>query len=329
MRPLLLLAVLAAAPVLWAAWAHVREDRSERLLRAAATAHERAGYRGTAVERSGGSRHEVLVEHDAATGRTACAWGGFREVRAAPSTRTPDPAGWCVDVDALLAGYRAEAGDEVSYLGRPARKLRVLPRHPGRPSFDLVLDAASGLPLEVATFGGDGEPYRVTCFREVSIGPRTVAGEPRPAPFEGTPVPPGDLERRAGFPLLLPDYLPPGFRCIGASVAHLGPPAAVLFYSDGGTLAELRQSPVWTPARTEAALVRQMGPAHAARWTEHIRRTRPGQAEGGGEGSVARRRWWRHVVYDLRVGDVDVRLTSRADFDQEESLRLLRSLRTQ
>jgi hypothetical protein len=202
-----------------------------------------------------------------------------------------------VDAPALLLGYRAATGEALTFLGRPARRLHVLPRHEGRPRFELVLDGETGLPLQVTTIGHRGDVYRVTSFRDVSIGARAVEGPARPRACEGEPGAEAELPRLVPFRMLVPAYLPPGFRCIGAAVVGQGPATAVLVYSDGGTLAELRQ--------------------------------RPAEAGGGPEGEVTRRQRWRHFVYELRAKGLDVRLTSRADFDQEESLRILRSLKAQ
>ena len=330
----ILLAFLVGAPVVWATLVRVRDEGSARLLRAVATAHERTGYSGSAAERHTRWHLHTTVEHDADTGATVYGWRDWLRTRKpSPSARTPDPAAWCMDVEAAAENYIVSEEGRTRYLGRRARTLRVEPRHRGRPRLRIIADEATLLPLEVATFRPNGELLRVKAFRRVEIGPRTVSRDHDREflSWGGTTVPPDELEALAGFELLRPDYLPAGFRCIEARLAHAGPPVAYLVYSDGVTVLELRQSPVWTPARTETALVKQMGPLaakHALEWMREQHLTRVTRFDPPAEGvSVVRDRGPAHVVYDLRVGGRDVRLTSRADLDEEESFRVLRSLR--
>lgn len=329
----LLAALLVVAPLLWAALRHVREDAAWDLVRQAATAHRRTGYSGRAAWRNGRWNWSVAVTHDAESGWTRYGWGWGAYTVPGPSSRNPDPAAWCLDLEALEGAYRAREEAPARFLDRPARTVVLEPRHAGRSSVRLTLDAQTLLPLQVATYRPDGALYRVAAFRQVRIGPQSVP-PPRPSPsgsrWFGTRVDPEGLEEALGRPVLVPDWLPPGFRCIECRVSRAwSTPRGATVFSDGVTAFEISQRTVPTPAQIEAAMTRMHGPRRGARMVEGLlgERLRALAESGDGEALVRRRRFGMHTSYELRVGDSEIQLTARGDLDPDTILRVLRSLR--
>ncbi len=360
-RGILALLCFALAPAgVWAAFDYLRNEEAWRLVEAAATAHEHVSYRGRAATNwnQAGSRspaghlgrtessreRTMLVIHDARSGRTRYEWRpGRGVVRRGPSSRGRDPAGFCLAFDALRTNYAARLGDETRYLGRDARIVRLQPRHPGRPTLRLVIDRATSLPLEVTTFRSDGGVYRVAAYRELTVGAQEVVANKRvstwgtkkspsgrSAGWSSTPVDPATVRAVAGFDAYAPAYLPAGFQLKECRLSYWGRPTISWLYSDGATAFELRQSPVLTPLAMEAALSERMEPARARRTVRrwlNWRLRRLAQTSGDGESVARRSRRGYHRRYELRAGEVDVRLSSRDDLVPAETARVLRSLR--
>jgi hypothetical protein len=331
-----ILGLLAAGPLLWAAINHVRsQEETWDLVERAATAFERVSYAGEASWRRTKWNSSMSIERDAENGltryRSSHRWSW---VASRPSTRTPDPAAWCLDLEAVTDNYDAREGAGAHLFGRPARTVTLEPRHAGRPRVRLTLDAATGLPLKVETFTHEGKLYRTAAFRALEIGPRKVERR-RPSRAQrwlGRPVAMADLDEASGFDVWVPAYLPAGFRCIESRVRDGIGPEVILLYSDGITAFEIEQELVQTPARIEAAMARKLGPERAAFMMRGIlnrRMAEIAESEGGdGEGAVVRR--WSHgphCRHRLRVGERDISVSSRQDFDREEIVKVLRSLR--
>ncbi len=330
---LVILSILLGTPALLAALARVRDGGAMALVQRAATAYRSVSYAGTVAWRHGIWEPPVRVTHDASSGRTSYVWWGRREmIFHAPSSRTPDPAAWCLDPEALADCYRAEEGETTRCLDREARILKVIPKAGGRPSVVLTVDAETLLPLMVSTCRPDGSLYRVAAFREVTIGEATVkdAVPTRFTGWYGGPVPPEQADEIAGFPLVRPDYLPEGFRLHEVRCATEPLPSARFIYTDGVTTFEIRQEPLLTPAQIDTLLALRGDPAageRSLRWIQ-ARRYRAMLRQGSGEAaSVARRQDASHAHYELRVGRVEVELTARANLDEGEILSVIRSLR--
>jgi len=254
---LLLIALVLGAPAVLAAIRHASHDASVDLLRAIADVDGKASFRAAASWNGGWPAKRVTLRHDAVSGRTAYWFSGpfhHEFVLCGSSHRMPDPTAWCIDPDALVENYRAHVLETRRFLDRDVRVLRVTPRHAGRPSVEVWVDVASGLPLRASTFRADGSLYRVCRFDRIAFGAEDV--EPvdleRSRKFAGTPVPLESPQDAAGFEPLFPDYLPVGFRLVEARVKEWISPQLTLVYSDGVTAFELQQSPRATPAFLES-----------------------------------------------------------------------------
>jgi len=330
---LALAGLLVLAPLLWAALKHVQdEERVWALVRASVTAHERTGYVGEAEWQGTRWAKRVDVVHDASRGLTRYRWihGGFSVVTAGPNSRTPDPAAWCLDLEALERNYRAHEEERTRFLDREARVVRLVPVYEGRPEVTLTLDAETLLPLRFASRRPDGKAYRVAAFVYVRFGPQEVERRRsrRSSSWLGTPVSAEHLDETAGFAVLAPAYLPAGFRCIERRVKERSTNHVTLVYSDGVTAFELSQWIAPTPAQLEVSFGRRMGERGAARMKRWIldRRLRMLAESGQADAVVHRCRRPMHRTYDLHVAGLDVKLTSRADLAEGELLKVLRSL---
>ncbi|HEX5136170.1 MAG TPA: sigma-E factor regulatory protein RseB domain-containing protein [Planctomycetota bacterium] len=326
---LALLATLGLASILFGAYRHVRDiEDAEDLLRAVATAHERVGYEGEGAW--GNQWPGMWVMHDSRTGRTKYGTGPWSQVESAPSGRMPDPAAFCLDVDALLGNYRAHEGEPGRYLGRDVRTLRVEPRLEGRPSLEVLFDKETLLPLKVRTTRHDGVLLREAVFHSIFLGDRAV-----PRPFGPTPggmgrtVAPEKADEEAGFPVWRPAYVPEGFRLLSCRVSRWMGPCVRALYTDGVTAFELWQRPVLLPAQIETIFQRAPGGAefHVRwhRWCGLRALARSGGADEDGI-AVERHECGPHVRFEMRVRGSDVTLVTRADLDPEEPMRVLRSL---
>lgn len=334
---LALLGLLLVAPVVFATWRQVQRDKAFALVRAAATAHEHVGYAGEVGWRKARWGKSVTVAHDATSGRTRYRWGKwFAYTTERPSSRSPDPAAWCLDLEALEDNYHAEELDPVEFLGRRARHLVLTSRYEGRPSVHLTIDAGTNLPLKIATYAPDGTLCRVAAFKKVKIGPQAVEKSRRPRAWSewfGKTVAPAAAAKAVDFEPMIPDYLPEGFRLIDSRVSGHGVLKRLrLVYSDGLTTFELEQGIVPTPAQKEADYERRFG-KRKVEWfmRQYLRHCRGWiiRSEGaGGKTTVTRHSMGRHRVHQLVVDRVEVKLTSRSDLAADEPIRVLQSLRT-
>jgi len=284
--------------------------------------------------------HKVEVRHDARTGRTLYRWNRYPYVRSGPSTRASDPAGWCLDPAALSRNYIASRDGIGFLLGRATRRLTLTPIHAGRPTVRLEVDADTDLPLQVTTYGHAGALYRKVAFRRVELGPQEVTSEITSKRWSSRSsdrtVGLDELAGAAGFPVVLPDYLPSGFVVRECRLSNWMGGTARVSYTDGVTTFEIRQSLVRTPAQMETILVGRFGEKRARMVLRKLLRMewealyRSAQRVPG-ELMVRRTRSSRHNTYRLRMevgpkDDVDVTITARSDLDQEQVLAVIRSL---
>ena len=327
------LALLLVAPAITAALWHRRTSEAQEAVLRAATAHERVGYWGQASWRKEKWSRRVDIRHDARTGATHYRWNGKPYVLSRPSSRSSDPAAWCLDAEAVEQNYRARLTGTGRYLGRPTRHLVLEPRHDGRPTVHLDIDRATDLPLKVTTIRPDGSLYRVCAFRKLEIGPQDVTAPQRSGrrSWRGRSVSPTELPYEAGFRPLLPDHLPEGFRLRSCRVVDWMGGSVRVSYTDGVTVFELHEYRVLTPAELEHMLTRKMGARRARHRLRRIaemqwRRLIRDESVGGGV-TVGRHRRSRHTTYRLRVDDVEVTLSARSDLAEAEVLNVIRSLR--
>jgi hypothetical protein len=242
----------------------------------------------------------------------------------------PDPAAFCLDLEALLGNYRASEGEPSRYLDRDVRTLLVEPRLEGRPRLEILFDRETSFPLRVKTVRHDGVLLREAVFHSIFLGDRDVRRPFGPTPNEmGRNVDPGHADEEAGFPVWRPAYVPEGFRLVTCRVSRWMGPCVRLLYTDGVTAFELWQRPVLLPAQIETIFARAPGgPEFHARW--HRRNGLRALARSGGAGedgiAVERHECGPHVRYEMRVAGCDVTFVTRADLDPEEPLRVLRSI---
>jgi hypothetical protein len=337
---LALIGVLIAGPVLWAGIRHVqRGEYAITLLHECVTAHRHVSYAGEVGWNCGQKRKALAVRHDAEGGRSRYAWkkGKWPPLTVPrPSIRMGDPAGWCLDEEALLRSYRVRVDGAARHLDRPAQLLVVEPRLAGRPRVEVVVDRETRLALKVTTFKPDGEVYRVAAFSRIEIGPQEIRVRPGKwgvDKFLGKKVPLEAASATAGYGIRVPDYLPDGFQVSSCRVNRRWGGKVWMSFTDGVTSFDLNQSRVPTPAQLETRFARRMGPERAARMVRWSidRRLRRTLAEGAEDGvAVVRHKSKRkHRKYELRVDDLEISLIARADIDPEECLRVLRSLRPQ
>jgi negative regulator of sigma E activity len=117
------------------------------------------------------------------------------------------------------------AGHE-TVAGRAGDVLELRPRHPGRPSYRLTVDAANRFPLRFQVLG-EGGPVFEGAFEEIAFHsdfPPGIFEQPRRPGWlrvEHEEVSVAEASRRAPFPLWLPARLPAGFEARGAGVFRL------------------------------------------------------------------------------------------------------------
>jgi len=326
---LAIVATLGFASLLWAAYRHVREnDEAEELLRAVATAHLRVSYEGEGAW--GNQWPGMWVRHDARSGRTRYGSGRWSHVEGAPNGRMPDPAAFCLDLDALLENYHATEGESGRYLDRDVRTLHVMPRRDGRPNLEILFDRETSLPLKVKTTRHDGTLLREAVFHKLFLGDCDVRPSFGPGfGSMGRSVDPDKADEEAGFAVWRPAYLPAGFRLVDCRVSRWMGPCARLLYADGVTAFELWQRPVLCPAEIETIFAKAPGgPEFHVKWHERCGLRALARSGGAGPDGIAvdRHECGPHVRYELRVEGCDVTLVTRADLDPEEPMRVLRSL---
>jgi hypothetical protein len=328
-----LLGLLLVAPVLWGALRHVRAEEALALLRESCTAHERVSFEGEAAWRRQRWNRPVSIRHDAESGRTRYRWHRRWSFTASrPNPRTPDPTAWCMDFDSVAEGYRAEERTTTRFLDREARLLVLKPRREGRPTIHLTVDAETKLPLKVVTFRSDGSLYRVAAFRELDVGPQEVEQSRRRSGWRGEPIPQSEADGSVEFPILRPEYLPEGFRCIDCRVRGRVVRKISWLYSDGVTAFEISQRRTPTPAELEIEWSRPSGKRRAERATQGYLHWRALALCRGDEAKhdgilVRRREVFDHRNYVLRVGRIEVELSARTDLSAEEPIKVLQSLR--
>jgi hypothetical protein len=168
----------------------------------------------------------------------------------------------------LLQNYEVATSPSQA-LGRPALRLRILPRHPGRPRADLRVDAGTGVVLRSERVSPDGRTRELVAF--VNFNPRpvgwmrswrlpadlTLRQEPSPQPATVQQI----TERLGRRP---PDLqLPPGFFPLTGYLLEPASPTVRRLYSDGlsSLVLSLRPALSAAPPAGSRRLDRARGPA--------------------------------------------------------------------
>jgi negative regulator of sigma E activity len=147
----------------------------------------------------------------------------------------------------MRQNYTAEIEGEDLVAGRPAHRIALRPRHPGNPWKRLWIDRESYLMLGSEDYDAHDHLLRSTRF--VSLSLRTEPEStfrPKLALLkkatwnpsaDDTPLSAERVAHRVGFEVLLPKYLPPGYRLLGSYVDQCqcgsGEPTARTQYTDG------------------------------------------------------------------------------------------------
>lgn len=142
--------------------------------------------------------------------------------------------------------YRVRVEGRENSAGRECYRVIFEPRTPGRRSFQLWIDQATGVPLWRKESDPRGNTLSLAMYTSVEYPARIAASEVLPAFPRGArrlnmsrsvlfdDV--GHMRRATGFPVRLPLRMPSGHAfCAGTIVAVGGRPTAYLHYTDGMT----------------------------------------------------------------------------------------------
>ena len=210
---------LAVAPAAYAFWSEASRDRAAALLGEIRDAQEIRFAGRKVVESPDGSitldlhadkPGRVHADVVARTGRRSSAFGG-RGSRG----RFSDP-------ELIARNYRLEARGSDRIAGRDVRRYALVPRHPGRSTYEFAVDASNRFLLAFRAVGADGTRIHDSRFETVSFDPPARPPAEKPA---GGNKPPQDRVRRINrqkvtvdelrgampFKVWMPEWTPPGF----------------------------------------------------------------------------------------------------------------------
>jgi len=156
----------------------------------------------------------------------------------------------------LLRNYRPELLGQEEIAGRITRKVHLHPRHPGNASQIFWIDMETGLPLKTAYLSPDNELQAFSYFTRIRFPkqiedhlfrlpapkglPRLVMASPREYDCLKS------LESQAGFDILAPIRLPPGYIFAGGSLLIKSPlRSVVLRFTDGLNTISIFQEPAF------------------------------------------------------------------------------------
>ncbi len=205
----------------------------------------------SALARMVGGGGKVRLDYELGQTRWSLIDDGKRLIRLSPERRQalilPRPA---LALDRKLAerNYQAVVTGETTVVGRPVQVIEIRARKapPGdhRVVWRLWVDRETGFPLKRERYNVEGKLTSGTEFVEVRFGAavdRSMFQVPRGwqvvnAENDGGPLTIGQVGRRLGFTVLVPRYLPPGYRFTGCYVGQRGRRGwrmAELRYTDG------------------------------------------------------------------------------------------------
>lgn len=170
----------------------------------------------------GTSRESVMQVERAADGGTVVRWNER-------TWRYSDLPLWLDHPDLLLANYEVEvdevADEQVAW--RPARRIRIVPRHAGRPSASVWIDDETSVVLRETRFALDGTERLTKVFDQIEFE------SPPPAPADVEVLEPrsASLGTTAPAHWIEPTDVPPGFEVVRRESLDCG--ASCAYYSDG------------------------------------------------------------------------------------------------
>jgi hypothetical protein len=234
----------AGGAIAWGVWTDAREARLAELLRRTDAAETALSYRG--VKRIGAGEDPLRLRYASSGGERRVEFLGGAPRFPGRAGRAPALEGLSFflrpepgpgrrterDRQLTLRNYELKAAGVGRIAGRDAEFWELHPRHEGRPSYRLGIDAERRLSLSFE-MRRDGASVFSTSFEEIEFDAPSAA-EPVAGPGPGRRGPkwlkvdreastPERLSEAAGFPVWRPAWLPPGFEPRGAEVIRLRP----------------------------------------------------------------------------------------------------------
>lgn len=233
--------VLAAGAIAWGVYTESREARAQEILSAIETAEEKIPYTGlrqlvgpeTVELRLWSMEGVKRVEFVGITGGTKPSRlpalprvpfaSGF------PAFLKPGQSAWkkrIKDYDLAVKNYDVRVAGRDVVAGRACEVVEVVARHPGRASYRVAADLENRFPLRFEVLAG-GERLFEARFKEIeyhpAFPPKTFQEPKLPQWLKVTPeaVPLEGLPSRAGFPVWLPAWTPPGFRPLASELVRV------------------------------------------------------------------------------------------------------------
>jgi hypothetical protein len=146
---------------------------------------------------------------------------------------------------AILRNYAVHVGAAERVAGRLAIPLRISHRRPYNPSRNLWLDPGAGIVLKDVLFAPDGRMRSASEFVDIRLGAQPADRFKPPATAQAAPsfgpasfavrASASAVERESGRPVLLPKYVPEGYRLVLYGIMHTGSGRLMpaIRYSDG------------------------------------------------------------------------------------------------
>lgn len=140
-----------------------------------------------------------------------------------------NPAGTAA---AILRNYLVTVGKRTKIAGRPATPVRIVPRRSCNPGRNLWVDPGTGIVLKDVMLAPDGRTRSTSEFVDIKLGPQPADRFQPPAHAENPPAfgpssfsprsSAAEVERESGRPILLPTYVPTGYRLVMYGIMRTG-----------------------------------------------------------------------------------------------------------
>jgi len=175
------------------------------------------------------------------------------------------------ELELMLHNYSVGISPGGRIAGRKTYLLEIKPKHKGRPSRRIWVDAEKGLPLRVENYNSEGELRFLVVYTEISfpskmedklfVPPKEgVEGERKfRGPYGGGELNLEELRRKISFRILIPKFLPDGFEFQSAGlIRYQRREIAHLRYTDGLVLLSLFETSGGRPEGRHGAREREM-----------------------------------------------------------------------